>query len=170
MAVMVPSSGIVTDDSASSSNRNASNSSSDAVDLVDQQHDRPRALVFDGLQQWTGDEVLRREQVVAVERLARCFGGADSQQLARVVPLVQRLGGVDALVALQPHQGRVERRSQSLGRLGLADAGLAFEQQWLREARRAEQRCREALVGQVVDVVELAAQLVDCVEVDAHDR
>ena len=65
------------------------------------------------------------------------------QQLAGIVPLVERLGRVDALVALQPDQRRVEHGGQRLGRLGLADAGLAFEQQRLRQPHGAEQRRRQ---------------------------
>ncbi len=46
-----------------------------------------------------------------------------------VVPVVDRLGDVDALVALEPNQLAAGGCSQRLGELGLADARLAFEQQ-----------------------------------------
>ena len=126
------------------------------VNLVDQQDHRTWSLVLDCLQQWTGHEVLRGEQVVGIEWLSRSLGGADAQQLARIVPFVQGLGSVDPLVALQPDEGRVERGRQGLRRLGLADTGFTFEQQWLRQARRAEQCSCQALISEVVDAVEFA--------------
>ena len=51
------------------------------------------------------------------------------EDLTREVPVVERLGGVDALVALQADQRQVERLGQSLGQRRLAGAGLALEQQ-----------------------------------------
>ena len=89
------------------------------------------------------------------------LGQPDAQQLPRVVPLVQRLAGVDALVALQSHERRVEHRGQRLGRLGLADPRFALEQQRLRQPHRAEHRRRETEVGQVGVLVELPAERVD---------
>ena len=56
------------------------------------------------------------------------FGDADGDHLRRVVPLVDRGRDVQTLVALQPDQAPAERRGQHLGDLGLADAGLAFEE------------------------------------------
>ena len=128
------------------------------VDLVDQQDDGPRARVLDGLQQRPGDEVVGAEEVVLGDRRTGRLGQPDAQQLARVVPLVERLGGVDALVALQPQQWRVEHLGQRLGRLGLADPGLAFEQDRLGQLGGEEQRRRQPEVGEVVDLVEPALQ------------
>ena len=65
------------------------------------------------------------------------LGEADLEHLARVVPLVERRGDVEALVALQADEPPAERRGQHLGDLGLADAGLALE-----EERPAELRAR----------------------------
>ena len=93
-----------------------------AVDLVDQQHRRPRAGVLERAQQRPADQVVGAEQVVLGEPLVVGLREPDAQQLAGIVPLVQRLGGVDAVVALQPDQRRVEDRRERLGRLGLADA------------------------------------------------
>ena len=53
----------------------------------------------------------------------------DGEELALVVPLVERGVLVQALVALQADQLGAAHRGQRLGDLGLADAGLAFEQQ-----------------------------------------
>ena len=71
-------------------------------------------------------------------RLAGGLGGAQVEQLAGVVPLVDGLGDVDALVALQADQLAAGPAGQHLGHLGLADAGLALEQQrrWSRSARK----------------------------------
>ena len=62
------------------------------VDLVDQQHRRARPRVLDRLQQRPGDQVVGAEQVGLVDGRALRLGQPDRQQLARVVPLVERLG------------------------------------------------------------------------------
>jgi hypothetical protein len=72
------------------------------------------------------------EELGPVERgdgAARVAERPDGQQLAGVVPLVERLVGVDALVALQPDELPPEHGGQHPGDLGLADAGLALQQQ-----------------------------------------
>ena len=50
---------------------------------------------------------------------------------------------------------------ERLGGLGLADARLALEQQRLRQAQAQEQRRREALVDEVVDVGEPPGERLD---------
>ena len=98
-----------------------------AVELVDQQH-RARAGA-DRAQQRPLDQELRPVQLRHVlAHLAR-LQRARVQELARVVPLVQRLRRVDALVALQPDQLRAEDAGERLPDLRLADAGLALEQE-----------------------------------------
>ena len=78
------------------------------VDLVDQEHDR--LLGGDGVEERTGEHELLAEDVVLDLLPARVGGlGLDPQQLLAVVPLVQRLGLVEPLVALeadQPAPGR----------------------------------------------------------------
>ena len=71
-----------------------------AVDLVDQQH-RRAAVVLERLQQRPAQQELRPEQLA--RRRAR-LGRPDRQQLALVVPVVDRVVEVDALVALEPDQ------------------------------------------------------------------
>ncbi len=129
-----------------------------AVDLVDQQHRRPRAGMPQRAQQRSFDEELGSEQIDVVERLATGLGEADAEQLTGVVPLVQRLGRVDALVALQSHEPRVEGRGERLGRGRLADPGFAFEEQRLGEPGGAEERGRQSLVGEVGVVGEAPAE------------
>ena len=73
------------------------------VDLVDQQHDRLGR--GDRLQQRAREQELLAEDVVLDGLPAGALGlGLDPQQLLAVVPLVQRLGLVEALVALQAHE------------------------------------------------------------------
>ena len=113
-----------------------------AVDLVDQEH----RLV--GLAQGLEHRPLDQE-LVAVDVDRRLAGLADREHLARVVPLVERGRGVDALVALQADQAAAEHGRDRLRGLGLADAGRAFEQQRLAEREREIGGGREALVGEV---------------------
>ena len=61
----------------------------------------------------------------------------DLEHLARVVPLVDRGVDVEALVALEADEPGAEGRGQDLGQLGLADAGLALEEQRTARARGA---------------------------------
>ena len=79
-----------------------------AVDLVDEEHDR--LLGPDGLEQRASEEELLAEDVVvdvdpSRRRLATV--GLDAQELLLVVPLVERLGLVEALVALQADEASV---------------------------------------------------------------
>ena len=117
-----------------------------AVDLVDEEHDRPVGV--DRLEQRAADEELRPEELLLGD--GALLRGADVQELARVVPLVDGVRDVEALVALQPDQARVERRRESLRRLRLADPGLALEEHRLLEREREEERRREAAIGEVV--------------------
>jgi len=133
VARIVPISGIVTLASASSSSRNASKSSSarsisSISSTAGADPGAPRA------EQRPADQIVRAETALLAERRAARVGEADAQQLARVVPFVERLGRVDPVVALQANQRRVEDRRQRLGGLGLADARLPLEQQRLRQA------------------------------------
>src|SRR5271167_1093553 len=79
------------------------------VDLVDQQH----GLIAgpDGLEQRPFQQELRAEQLVHGVGAGRLVlgQGPDVQHLPGVIPLVQCLVGVDALVALQPDQLAAER-------------------------------------------------------------
>ena len=68
------------------------------------------------------------------------------EQLAGVVPLVDGVRDVEAFVALQPDQARAGRDRERLRGLGLADAGLALEQERLLEREREEERRRQPAV------------------------
>ena len=126
------------------------------VDLVDEQHRRRPFAVVDGRQDGPADQEPLGVQLVlqvGAQRPARRLGGdrrgPQVQQLAGVVPLVDGLGHVDALVALQAQQLAAGPRREDLGHLGLAHAGLALEQQRPVEDQGQEDRRGQALVGQV---------------------
>ena len=117
-----------------------------AVDLVDQQHDGLRGIGFERLQQRPAQQEAPAEQLALVDA---ALGRPQRQQLARVVPVVDRVVQVDPLVALQPDQPRAGRRRQRPRDLGLADAGLALQQQRLLERRGQVDRQRQRPVGQI---------------------
>ena len=114
-----------------------------------------------------GEDVLGER--VAIARAGR-LGEADLHHLRGVVPLVDRRGDVQALVALEAQQRPIEDLRQHLGHLGLADPRLAFEQQGLRQAQGQEQRRREALVDEVVDVGETPGERLDVGRGRHHPR
>ena len=83
----------------------------------------------------------------------------DLQHLPGVVPLVQRLAGADALVALQPDELAAEDRREDLRDLRLADADLAFEQHRPAQRKRHEQGGGQPAVGEVTAVPQAAGEL-----------
>jgi hypothetical protein len=96
-----------------------------------------------------------------VARLAARLEQPDLEHLARVVPLVH--GGVDveALVALQADQLRVEAGRKDLRQFGLSDPGLALEEQRSTELEREEDGGREGPVRDVVVRPELVLDRLD---------
>ena len=89
--------------------------------------------MLESAQERAADQVVAAEQLLLAGRSPLGVGEADAQQLARVVPLVQRLRCVDSVVALEANERCLEHERQRLRRLGLADTGLALEQQRLGE-------------------------------------
>ena len=147
-----------------------------AVDLVDEQHRRRALAGLDRPQQRPLDEEALLVQLGlegvgrAPGRLAAGLGGPQVEQLAAVVPVVDGLGGVDALVALQADQLAAGPRRQHLGHLGLADAGLALQQQRPAQRDGQEHRRRQPLVGQVAVGGEGGGDLVDAIGADQAER
>ncbi len=92
--------------------------------------------------------------------LAGAFARLDGEQLALIVPLVERGVLVEALVALQADQLGLVHGGERLGDLGLADAGLALEQQRPLEILHQPQRGRDVAVGDVADGGEAVGNLV----------
>jgi hypothetical protein len=76
------------------------------------------------------------------------------QQLPGVVPFVDRLADVDAVVALDPQEGTARPPGQDLGDLGLADPGLALQQEWSGKRDGQEDGGGQALVGEVPVLLE----------------
>ena len=120
--------------------------------------------MLDRLEQRAPLQELAAEQVVdrppRIERRRR-LQGADVEQLAGVIPVVEGVGDVDALVALQPDQAAAGHERERLGRLGLPHPGLALEQHRLLEREREREHRRQAAVGQVRVLGEPVGQRVD---------
>ena len=140
------------------------------VELVHEQH-RTRARAH-GRQQRPLDEELGPVQLgrlaVGVERALLQRPGVE--QLARVVPLVERLAGVDALVALQADQPGLQDPRQRARDLGLADPRLALEQQRPAQPEGEEDGHREAAVGDVALAREGLLKLLDVGEIHGDSR
>ncbi len=135
-----------------------------AVELVDEEDRRRLARrPVDRLEQRPAQQEVAGEDVVLVARrgFAARFEQADLEDLARVVPLVDRALEVEALVALQPDQRPIEHGRQHLGDLGLADAGLALEKERLAEAQGEEHGGGEAAIRHVVRGPQPLRDLVD---------
>ena len=67
---------------------------------------------------------------------------------------------VDPLVALEADQARLGGGGEGTSDLGLADAGLALEQEWLLEGNREMYRQRERTTGQITLGGERRARLL----------
>ncbi len=119
----------------------------DAIHLVDEQHDG--LIGGDGLQEGTGEEELVGEDVILhrLPRLVVAPLGLDAQQLLLVVPLEQRLGLIEPLVALEPDQPGARHLGHGLGQLRLAGAGRALHEDGLAEAIGQVDDPGDALVG-----------------------
>ena len=130
------------------------------VDLVDQQHDR--LLGGDRGHQRAREQELLAEDVVLHGVPAGAGGlGLDAQELLAVVPLVQRLGLVEPLVALQAHQRAAEVAGERLRQLGLADAGGPLDEHGLAEPGGEVGDERRRLAGQVADRAQAGGDLLD---------
>ena len=152
-ARIVPYSGIVTWYVDSTSSRNASNSSSarstsstsSTAGLCCRAASTGRASRKRSSYKLFSASVAS----IAPSRSTRRLQRPQVQDLAREVPVVERLGGVDALVALEPDQRQVQRLRERLGERGLAGAGLALQQQRPLHPQREEGDRGEVVVAQV---------------------
>ena len=163
-ALTVPSSGMVTWKSASTSSRNASNASSVRSSSSISSTGAPAGS---GSSACSSGRLIRKrsENTSCSMRSRSCSpsasASADRDHLRGVVPLVDRGRDVEPLVALQADQPAAERRRQHLGDLGLADAGLAFEEDRPAHFQRQEQHGRERAVGEIVGLAEQLQRGVD---------
>ena len=89
------------------------------------------------------------------------FRGTHVQQLRGVVPFVERLALLQPVVALQPQQFALQGGRQRLGQLGLADAGLAFEQQRTLQLQRQEHGRDQTSIGEVAGLLQAFGQGID---------
>ena len=130
-----------------------------SVELIDQQH----GLVpgADRGEERTLDQEVRSKQVLDVRLGVGGVHRADRDQLPRVIPLVERLRGIDPLVALQADQPPAQQLREDLRHLGLADPGLTFEQERLAEGQREVDRGRKPVVREVRMARERALKIVD---------
>ena len=128
------------------------------VDLVDQEDDRlgrcDRGHERAGEQELLAEDVLLHVLPAGGVRL-----GLDPEQLLAVVPLVQRLRLVQALVALEPDEGAVEVSRKRLGEFGLAHAGRALDEHRLAELGGEERDERGRLAGEVAGVAEAGGEV-----------
>ena len=83
------------------------------------------------------------------------------KQLLLVVPLVERLGLVEALVALEADEPSAEERGRRLGELGLARPGRALDEDGLGEPVGEVHHAGQAVVGEVADGAEALSNLLD---------
>ncbi len=133
-----------------------------AIDLVDEEDrdlltpegPKERALNEERL----AEELARRR--LAVERM-RGLEQPDFEQLPGVVPFVERLGDVDALVALQANELGVERGGQRFGDFRLAHARFAFDEQRPSELQREIDGNRQAAFADVVFPGQKLLKVVD---------
>src|ERR687898_2294669 len=87
------------------------------------------------------------------------FGGADVEELARVIPFVDGLVDVYALVALQADERGLQDAGENFGDLGLADPRLAFEEQRPSELEGEEDRGGQPFVRQIIVLAQPYSQL-----------
>ena len=128
-----------------------SRTGADAVGRLERLEERP------------ADQEVGAEDVVGGRLLGLAAGleQPDLEHLARVVPLVDRGVDVEPLVALEPDEPGPERGRQDLGQLGLADAGLALEEERAAELEGQEDRGRHRSVGDVVAAPEVVLDRLD---------
>src|SRR5262249_4482060 len=89
------------------------------------------------------------------------FRQANLDHLPGIVPLIYGRRGIQAFVALQPHQLATERRRKHLGDLRLADPGLTFEKQRAAHLEREKYAGRKPAVREVVVALEERENRVD---------
>ena len=142
------------------------------IDLVDQEDGRTRAQRVDRLKQRPFDEkglaVKLPARALPTERPGR-VEEAQLEELARVVPLVQRVTDVEPFIALETYQIGAQRGGGRPGKRRLAHAGLALEEERPFQSEREKQRHGKATVRQVVLVGEPMSQVGDGSEKNGVD-
>ena len=164
VAVMVPISGMVTCHSENTSSMNASNSSSARSTSSTRRTGEVRWLMA-----WSSGRRRRNSSEKIVLRLTRrtppALAELDVQELLLVVPLVERGGGVESLVALQADEIGLQHPGHDLRDLRLAHAGVAFDEEGLSQTHGQVDRRRHRGVS---DVLGRFHQILDLPDVVAH--
>ena len=83
----------------------------------------------------------------------------DTQQLLLVVPLVQGLGLIQALVALQANQACAGEFGNALCQLRLAGSSRALDEHGLPQTLSEIHHSGDAVVGEIVDFLETITHL-----------
>jgi len=130
------------------------------VDLVEQEHDR--VVRPDRRQQRPAEQELLAEHPGVAQALRRrAVVQLKLQQLAAIVPLVDRLRLVKALVALQPDQPLACRQRHTLGQLRLAGPGRPLDQDGLAQLGRQVDNGPDGRVGQIPGPAKAREHAVD---------
>ena len=163
VAVIVPSSGTVTWKSLStSSSRPSTSTSALSISSTSSTVGSVRRIAVSSGRGSRNSSENTSSRVSAQDSCALTRG--DPQQLLGVVPLVERAGLVDALVALQPDQPRAGGLGDRLGQLGLADPGRPLDQQRLAQPIGQEDGGGDGGGGQVADAGQPVGHLGDRAE------
>jgi len=93
--------------------------------------------------------------------VVRGLEDAELEELARVVPLVERVAHLEPFVALEPDQIGVEDTGDGGCEGGLAHAGFAFEEQRTPQADRKEERDGKASIRDVGVIEQPRLEVVD---------
>jgi hypothetical protein len=143
----------------------------DAIDLVDEQDDRIGRP--DRLEQRTGQQELLGEKVLFQRIPARtvptwCVLGGTlelyTQQLLLVVPLIERLGLVQTLIALESYQPGPRDTCGGLRELGLAGPRRTLDKNRLGELVGQVDHAGQCLIGDVADLSKCLPQSIDGLE------
>ena len=119
------------------------------VDLVNEQHHG--LLRADGFQQRPLQEILVAEEGAGqLLRVLAVHLHLDGEQLLLVVPLVQGLALVQALIALEPHQLPVQGLGHHLGNLRLAHAGGSLDEKGAAQLQCHQQGGHQTVVVDIV--------------------
>ena len=91
------------------------------------------------------------------------------QQLGRIVPLVQGLTLLQAVVALQAQELALQDPGECLGKLSLAHARLTLQQQGALQFEGQKDSCGQAAVGKVPHRRKRTDQVIDGLEIGHVD-
>src|SRR5436309_787725 len=116
----------------------------------------------DGVEQRAAEQKLRAEDLALGGAAVLAFAHQpDVEKLAGIVPLVDGMRQVDALVALEADQPRAKDLGHDLGRLRLANPGLAFYEERLLQLEGEKDGRRERAVADVLALAQASLDVLD---------